>query len=262
MLNTPQLPRRIGPSVLLTILLASILASCNLPTGNSNLPVTANSPTNNPNNNSVVETVNALAQTVAPTSTATVSPTVTQTPTETMSSTDTLMPGTVTPNQLSVIADKSAANIRRGPGLAYNAIGGLVKGASTIIYGRNSDGTWIYVAIPGQPGKFGWVTSLPQYVTLSVNVMDLPLMTYDQPSPAFIQNCTEHTLLVTPGNITIADRNNSNHKVQLNPNIYFIFDENVRDTKDNIVQIRTVTLVEGQTVDIAKDGKGKGYTCP
>jgi len=83
MLNTPQLPRRIGPSVLLTILLASILASCNLPTGNSNLPVTANSPTNNPNNNSVVETVNALAQTVAPTSTATVSPTVTQTPTET-----------------------------------------------------------------------------------------------------------------------------------------------------------------------------------
>jgi uncharacterized protein YgiM (DUF1202 family) len=168
----------------------------------------------------------------------------------------------VTPNQFTVIADKSAANIRRGPGLAYNATGGLLKGASTTVFGRNPDGTWIYVAIPGQPGTFGWVTALPQYVTVSVNVMDLPLMTYGQPVPAFLQNCTEHTLLVTPGNISIPDRSNTNNKVQLNPNTYFVFDENVKDSNDNIVQIRTVTLVEGQTIDITKDGKGKVNSCP
>jgi Bacterial SH3 domain. len=161
-----------------------------------------------------------------------------------------------------VVADKPAANIRRGPALAYNATGGLLKDTSTTVYGRNQDGFWIYVAIPGQPGKFGWMTSLPQYVTVSVNVMDLPVMTYDQPVPAFIQNCTEHTLFVTPGNVTISDRNNSNHKVQLNPNIYLIFDENVKDTKNNIVQINTVTLSEGQTINISKDGKGKSYSCP
>jgi uncharacterized protein YgiM (DUF1202 family) len=257
MLKTSQNPRRFGPALMLTILLASILASCNLPTSPRPLPVSANSPTN-----SVIETVNALAQTVAPSPTATISPTATPVPSDTQSPTETLMPGTVTPNQFTVIADKSAANIRRGPGLAYNAIGGLVKGATTTVFGRNTDGTWIYVAIPGQPGKFGWVTSLAQFVTVSVNAMDLPLMTYDQPVAAFIQNCTDHTLLVTPGSITIADRSNTNHKVQLNPNIYFIFDENVKDSNDKIVQIRTVTLVEGQTIDIAKDGKNKSYSCP
>lgn len=257
MLKTLQTTRRVRPALMLTILLASILASCNLPTSPRPLPVSANSPTN-----SVIETVNALAETVAPTATATTSPTTTVTTTDTLSPTETLLPGTVTPNQFTVIADKSAANIRRGPGLAYNATGGLVKGGSTTVFGRNTDGSWIYVAIPGQPGKFGWVTSLAQYVTVSVNVMDLPLMTYDQPVAAFIQNCTDHTLLVSPGNINIADRSNTNHKVQLNPNIYFIYDENVKDSNDKIVQIRTVTLVEGATIDIAKDGKGKVYTCP
>ncbi|MDR3572980.1 MAG: hypothetical protein P4L50_03920 [Anaerolineaceae bacterium] len=260
--NTPRLPRRIGPAFLLTIFLASILASCNFPTAGHSLTASTSIPTQNPTNNPVVETVNALAETVVPSPTDTLSPTGTPLPTDTMSPTDTLMPGTVTPNQFTVIADKSAANIRRGPGLAFNAVGGLVKGATTTVFGRNSDGTWIYVAIPDQPGKFGWVTSLAQYVTVSVNPMDLPLTTYDQPVPAYIQNCTDHTLLVTPGNITIADRNNTNHKVQLFPNIYFIYDENVKDSSDNIMQIRTVTLVEGQTIDIAKDGKGKVYSCP
>jgi uncharacterized protein YgiM (DUF1202 family) len=256
-MKTPQYHTRIGPAVMLAILLASVLSSCNFPTGAQSLPVSANSPTN-----SVVETVNALAQTVVPSPTDTVTPTTTATPTDTMTPTDTLMPATITPNTFTVVADKTAANIRRGPGLAYNATGGLVKGATTTVFGRNQDGFWIYVAIPGQPGKFGWMTSLPQYVTVSVNVTDLPIMTYDQPVPAFIQNCTEHTLFVTPGNVTIPDRNNSTHKVQLNPNIYLIFDENVKDTKDNIVQINTVTLSEGQTVNITKDGKGKSYSCP
>ena len=259
MFKSPPSHKRSAPAIMLTILLATILASCNFPTAASTLTVPIINPTN-----PIVDTVNALEQTVGPSPTDTVSPTVTQTPspTETLNPTDTLMPATVTPNQAIVIASGSAANIRRGPGLAYNATGGLLKGASTTIYGRNSDGTWIYVAIPGQPGTFGWVTSLPQYVSVSVNVMDLPLISYNQPVPAYLQNCTDHTLLVNPGNITLADRNNTNHIVRFYPNIYQIYDENVKDSSDNYLWIRTVTLVEGQTYDIAKDGNSKVYSCP
>ena len=262
--KTTQSSKQFEPVILLAVLFIFLLSSCNFPTGANSLPASANSPTNNPTNNPVLETVNALSQTIEPSATVAVISTATQSPTEvpTVVPSDTSLPVTITPNQATVFADKSAANIRRGPGLAYNATGGLPKGVSTAVYGRNSDGSWVYVAIPDQPGKFGWVTSLPQYVTLSVDVMSLELIPYEQPVPAFIQNCTDHTMLLNPGNITLSDRNNTGNKKQFFPNIYLIYDENVNDTSGNFLQIRTVTLVEGQTLQITKDGKGKSYSCP
>jgi len=182
-----------------------------------------------------------------------------------MTPTDTLTPtpaASATANQATVTASITAANIRRGPSLAYNATGGLLLGTSTTVYGRNSDGTWIYVAIPGQSGKYGWMTALAQYVTVSVNVMDLPLAPYGPPVPAFIENCTNHTLLVAPGNISIPDRNNTNNKVQLYPDTYYVFDEYVKDLHNNNVQVLTVNLVEGEIADIVKNGNGNMYSCP
>ncbi|HMD87907.1 MAG TPA: hypothetical protein VKF38_01975, partial [Anaerolineaceae bacterium] len=223
MLNKPELLNRSGLALMLIIFLTSILSSCNFPTAASSLPASANSPTN-----PVAETIAVLSQTQVPSPTATPSPTNTVTPsasptlTETMTATNTPMPASLTPNQYMVIASGSAANIRRGPGLAYNSTGGLLKNASTTVYGRNTDGSWIYVAIPGQPGTFGWVTALPQYVTVSVNVMNLPLIPYSQPVPAYIQNCTDHTLLVNPGSIAITDHT----RKQFYPNDYQIYDEN------------------------------------
>lgn len=48
-------------------------------------------------------------------------------------------------------------NIRSGPGTVYEAIGGLTAGQTAKIAGKNSDGTWWYIEIPGRPGNFGWV---------------------------------------------------------------------------------------------------------
>src|SRR5271157_670949 len=243
MLIKPKLLRRFGSAFLPILLFASILSACNFASSTPTLPVSATS-TNIP----VVNTLAAPTQTVAPSPTASPSPTLAPTPSEVVTPTETLVPtmaASLTTSQATVIADKSASNIRRGPGLAYDITGGLLKGATTAVYGRNPDGTWIYVAIPGQPGKYGWVTGQPQYVTVSVNVMDLPLVAFDQPAPAYIENCTEHTVYVTPGNVSIPDRSNTDNKAQFNPGTYLVFDQHVTDSKGNIVQINTVTLVEG-----------------
>jgi uncharacterized protein YgiM (DUF1202 family) len=241
-------------------LISLVLAGCNLPTGPSQPTTTA--PTV-----SIEQTVAAMLQTVIPTA----SPTLENTPTPLPTSTPTVTATAVIPisgqapsnNGLGqVIADKSAANIRRGPGLEYNLVGGLLKGATTDIYGRDQSGNWLYVAIPNQPGQFGWVTSLSAYVTVAGNIQSLPLQGYTAAVPAYLQNCTPDIMLVQFGNMAIPPASSKPDNIlRFNPNYYKIFDEKYKNEDGSLVQVLSITLQEGQTIQITTDGKGKNHTC-
>ncbi len=57
-----------------------------------------------------------------------------------------------------LITTNSSANVRSGPGTVYDAIGSLSAGATAAIAGKNSDGTWWYIAFPSGPGGYGWIS--------------------------------------------------------------------------------------------------------
>ena len=49
------------------------------------------------------------------------------------------------------------ANIRSGPGQAYNIIGSLPQGGSANVAGKSTDGTWWYIEFPAGAGGFAWI---------------------------------------------------------------------------------------------------------
>ena len=63
-------------------------------------------------------------------------------------------------------------NMRTGPGTKYDLIAKLNQGQSMSLLGRNSDGTWALVRLPG--GQEGWVFT--QYLTATVSITTLPVI--------------------------------------------------------------------------------------
>ncbi|HMB25440.1 MAG TPA: SH3 domain-containing protein [Anaerolineales bacterium] len=49
------------------------------------------------------------------------------------------------------------ANVRSGPGTAYDAIGSLMQGQAATIVGRNDAYTWWYIDYPGISGGHAWI---------------------------------------------------------------------------------------------------------
>ncbi len=49
------------------------------------------------------------------------------------------------------------ANVRSGPGTAYDAVGSLMLGQTATIAGRNDAYTWWYIAYPGVSGGYAWI---------------------------------------------------------------------------------------------------------
>ena len=50
------------------------------------------------------------------------------------------------------------ANVRKGPGTVYDAVGNLLTGQTAPIAGQNSDGTWWYINFPSGPGGYAWIS--------------------------------------------------------------------------------------------------------
>lgn len=67
----------------------------------------------------------------------------------------------------------ATVNLRAGPGEQTQTLGILDVGASTTAVGRNTDGTWIQIAVPGQPDLTVWV--LTSLVQVSGQVEGLPV---------------------------------------------------------------------------------------
>ena len=75
----------------------------------------------------------------------------------------------------SVVANTSA-NIRSGPGTVYDITGSLPQSASAEVAGKNTDGTWWYIVIPGG-SSHGWIAAsvvTPNCLPASVTVVAAP----------------------------------------------------------------------------------------
>lgn len=84
----------------------------------------------------------------------TATPTVTLTPTPVLSETPT---AAIAADCKPSVTTSVVANIRSGPGQAYNIIGSLPQGGSANVAGKSTDGTWWYIEFPAGAGGFAWI---------------------------------------------------------------------------------------------------------
>ncbi|MBN2386634.1 MAG: SH3 domain-containing protein [Anaerolineales bacterium] len=225
-----------GIQATLFLALALVLAACNLPTSVNANPTTTEPPTS------------MASDTPAPS--ATPSSTLPEPPAATATAT--------APAEVIITANSGNLNIRRGPGLYYNVVTSMVQGENATASGRDDQGTWLYVAIPANPAAFGWVSTQTQYSTISGDIFSLPIVAAAPPLPAYIRNCTFHPMLVNPGGILLEPQTGAPaNTAQFAPGVFTAADQSVAGSTPH-----TISLAEGNTVDITKDGLDNVYACP
>ncbi len=153
--------------------------------------------------------------------------------------------------------------IRRGSGSDFNPIGVLVQGQTATVLGRDILDQWLYIPIPSQAGKFGWVSTLTLYSLVSGTTMDLPVVDSDLAVPAFIQNCSTHNMIVQPTGVILPPLYQyPNNIVQFDPGEYTLMDyDNVNyNPKSN--QGMVVDLREGELFKFTAMGTIAQHKCP
>jgi len=149
-------------------------------------------------------------------------------------------------------------NIRRGPSNYYNVLAFLLGGQSQPALARNTEGTWLYISLPDQPAANGWVSAVTAYSVVTGDIKTLPVRASDAALPIYIRNCTFHPMLVQPGSVLLKDQTYPpQNKAQFPVGSYKVYDQSVSNTL-----VKTVTLAEGDSIDITKDGLNNSYTCP
>jgi len=74
------------------------------------------------------------------------------------------------------VVANTAANIRSGPGTVYDAIDSLPQAGSAGVAGKNNEGTWWYILIPGGTNH-GWIAAsvvTPNCIPASVAIIAAP----------------------------------------------------------------------------------------
>lgn len=147
-------------NVLLSVLvLFSLLASCNLQTGQA-------PGTQPPEVERVSAEVDIVGTAVELTSAArfteiagSVTPTSAASPTFTPTSTLTVTPpATSLPTQCNpLVTTNVVANVRSGPNTAYDIVGSLALGQTATVAGRNDANTWWYIDYPAGSGGHAWI---------------------------------------------------------------------------------------------------------
>jgi hypothetical protein len=178
------------------------------------------------------------------------------TPVPTEAPTPTLAPSP-TSNAVIITASTGGINVRRGPGVAYNVVGGLQQGNTATALARNEDGAWLFIPIPGNQAENGWISTLSGYSTIQGSVNGLVIQPHPPAVPAYLRNCTFHPMLVKPGDVLLVDQTQSpNNKKQFNPGDYQVYDQTVN------ALVKTIRLHEGDSIDITTDGLNNTYACP
>lgn len=151
-----------------------------------------------------------------------------------------------------------ALNIRRGPGLAYDAVAAFKAGETAQARGRDGQGEWLQVEVPNSPGVLGWVYSKAPVVVVQGDPLSLPEATYNEAVPAYVRNCTTHQLSLRPGEYILEPiaRQPANRQ-QIYPGFYEVVDLTL-----NAATVMTLAVTEGSELVITKDGKGVNYACP
>jgi hypothetical protein len=149
-------------------------------------------------------------------------------------------------------------NIRRGPSNYYNVLAFLLGGQSQPALARNSEGSWLYISLPDQPAAYGWVSAVTAYSVVTGDIKTLPVRAAEAAVPIYIRNCTFHPMLVQPGAVLLKDQTYSpQNKAQFPVSTYKVYDQSVSNTL-----VKTITLAEGDSIDITKDGLNNTYACP
>jgi hypothetical protein len=229
-----------GMIIATTIMLAS---ACALPQAMFLAPATLPPPTNPPEIISAPDlstpTVEALGST--PTSSAM---------------------ATLTPPPAVIMLATGNLNLRRGPGIAYDILGTLLRGEHGQATARNQTGDWVFICGLNDSCTPGWVSAQSPFVQLigdAAGIGSLPVKAVDPAVPAYLRNCTFHPMKITPGDFILKEQFAAPaNKKQVNPGVYAAYDQNqVGHPKVFSVQIK-----EGSSVDIVKDGLGNKYSCP
>lgn len=165
------------------------------------------------------------------------------------------------PPVVRIVAADGNLYIRRGPGTEYNRIGLLRKGESADVVGRDMLSKWVQVKIPGNEAT-GWVSLLTPFTQIEGDLSQVEAFTFtDWPLPAYIKNCTEHDLLVNPGELDLYSLwTNSvyRNEIRVDPGVYQVYDLFVPDEP----LIETVDVLEGETIYITVNGLGVEHHCP
>lgn len=206
--------------------------------------------------NDVPQTIDPTATVHRPPSTVTAAPP----PTPTLVPTATEISPTPQPT-VTITAAKGSLYIRRGPGLPYNQIGVLRKGESANIIGQDVLSRWVQIQIPGSDAT-GWVSIMTDFTSVQGDLNAVPDFTFtDWPQPAYVKNCTEHDILLEPGEIylysayTNADYLN---EAQVDPGVYTAYDLFVPGEPE----IQKVEIREGMYVYLTLNGLGVNHKCP
>jgi len=168
----------------------------------------------------------------------------------------------ITPTLLLVTVTAINGNlyIRRGSGSDFNPISVLSQGQTVTASGRDILGEWLYIPIPSETGKFGWVSTLTIYSSVGGNIMDLPVVDSDLAVPAFIQNCSTHNMIVQPVGVILPPGNQfPNNIVQFDPGEYTIHDY---DSTNKYNQGVVIDLKEGEQFQITAMGTVAQHKCP
>jgi hypothetical protein len=151
--------------------------------------------------------------------------------------------------------------IRRGPDMAYNRIGVLKKGESAQVIAQDVLSNWVQINIPNSE-LTGWVSVMTNFSEITGDLKSLPNFTFtDYPQPAYIKNCTEHILLIMPGEYYLENLfTNAQYlnEVRVDSGVYSIYDVTLPDEP----LIQTVDMQEGETAYITVNGLGVSHKCP
>jgi hypothetical protein len=194
---------------------------------------------------------------------ATASPTMTEPATEippTETATEEIPSPTAIPSVVIVTATSNGSlGILRGTSMYYDTLGYLQNGQSSQATARNNDGSWLYIYIPAYPSVYGWAFVGTQYSLVQGDVSSLEIRPVDPAVPAYIRNCTYHPMLIQPGNVLLQPQTDSkNNKKQFPPGSYAAYDQSAEGKP----KVSAITLKEGVSVDIKKDGLKNSYSCP
>jgi hypothetical protein len=165
---------------------------------------------------------------------------------------------TRTPKDVMFTAIGGNLNVRSGPSINYNYIGVLYAGETVEAIGRDRISRWVLIELPNRPGVTGWVTTETEYSSVQGDVSILPFVQEEPASPAYIRNCTKHTMWISPTGVQLLSKfDEPYNEERFGVGTYQVYD---LENPDN-VPIQEISLSEGKTVDIRVDWTGERSKC-
>ena len=165
---------------------------------------------------------------------------------------------TPTPKTVTITIAGGNLNVRRGPSIDYNYVGLFYDGETAIAIGRDRISRWVLIELPSRPGVRGWVTTETEYTTVDGDVSNLPFIETEPASPAFIRNCTKHSMRILPTGVELLSKfDEPYNEERFGVGAYLVYD---LENPDNAA-IQEISLSEGKTVDILYDWTGEKSKC-